>query len=606
MDATAGCACSFQDTQFLGATCGANYSLFMTTLSLLLSADPVIADPCRRLGRDGARLADVTEVDFVVVGAGATGPVVASRLSEDASWSVLLLEAGPEEPTATELPAFAVSAVGSPLDWNYTTTRQAGACLNTGGVCAWPRGRMVGGTTAMQGMMYTRGNRDIYDRWAALGNTGWDYTSFLHYLKKAEGNRQPRRAEEGYHGFDGPVAVQQFADHPELAEAIVRAAEELGYPSRDLTGSNQTGAAVAFMMVDGSLRVTSPRAYLRPHADRPNLRVAINSHVTKVLIENGTAYGVRFVDSEGRNKTVLARKEVILSGGTIGSAQLLLLSGVGPSEDLSALGIPVVKDLPVGHNLHNHVGASVGFYINDSSTATLTLPAFHEFVQTRSGPMAGTGLTQTTAFMLSKYAEDGVPDLQVFFDGFNAACSRTGVEGECSDGSLGDCGRRYINARPVNVLPRSRGSLRLRSADPRDPPLLDPAYLTDRRDADVVVEGLKTMVRMTRTEALRPWGFELDPTPAQGCGHLSFASDEYWLCAVRQGTGPENHQAGSCRMGPAGDYHAVVDPRLRVHGVGRLRVADASVMPVVVNSNPIPTLFAIGEKAADMIKADWT
>ncbi|XP_068081556.1 glucose dehydrogenase [FAD, quinone] isoform X2 [Anabrus simplex] len=603
------CSCGFQDPQFLAGKCGATFTVFMGLINLLLNKQCDIADPCHRLGRDGTTLLteDNLEYDFIVVGAGVAGPVVASRLSENPQWKVLLIEAGPEEPTATELPAFSVSAVGTSLDWNYTTVSQKGACLSTNGICSWPRGKMVSGTSGMQGMMYTRGHRYIYDLWESLGNDGWGFDSVLPYFIKAEKNKNPSDVDEGYHGFNGPLVVQQFSYHPPMTEAVVEAAQFLGYRAGDLNGKNQTGVNIAQMMVDDGLRGSTPRMYLRPHYNRSNFQLSINTHVTKVLIDPTTkkAYGVEVLLDNGDTRTIQAKKEVILSAGSIGSPQILLLSGVGPKEDLEDLGISVLSDIPVGRNLHNHVSVALGFLSNDTGHEALTIEAFSEFVRTHRGPMASTGLTQTTAFLKSKYAENDVPDLQVFFDGFNAACSRTGLQEECTDGSLSTCGRRYINSRPTNVWPLSVGSLKLKSTNPLEYPILDPQYLSVERDVEVLVEGLKMMIEMSKTPALQRWGLELVTTPAAGCENLTFGTDEYFACVVRQHTGPENHQAGSCRMGPVGDQNSVVDPQLRVIGVGNLRVADASIFPRVPNANPTAAIVMVGEKAADMIKETW-
>ncbi|XP_067015677.2 glucose dehydrogenase [FAD, quinone]-like [Anabrus simplex] len=601
------CSCSFQDVSYLPGTCAASFVMFMSLVDTLFRSRCDITEACHRVGRDDLEV-DGAEFDFIVVGAGVAGPVVTGRLTENPDWNVLLLEAGPEEPTTTQLPAFAVSALHTELDWNYTTVAQQNACLNNGGVCRWPRGKMVSGTGSMHGMMYTRGHRSIYDHWAALGNTGWSYDEVLPYFMKAERNGNLEELDPGYHGESGPMPVEHYPNRPPLAEAVVAAGAELGYSRSDLNGANQTGINIAQMMVYQGLRASTPRMYLRPHSDRKNLYVAINSHVTKIIVDNSAfrAKGVQFVDKYGKKKTVFASKEVIISAGAIGSPHILLLSGIGPSEDLEGLGIPVVADLPVGKNLHNHVSVGLNFFINETNEVSLTMEAINEFLRTRTGPLSSTGLTQSTGFFLSKYAKDGVPDLQVFFDGYSAHCAGTGLSSECSDGSINTkCGRRSIYSRPTNVLPRSVGHMKLSSANPFDYPLINPRYLSDPHDVDVLVEGIKLLINMTKTEALKPWGFQMDTTVVKGCEGPVFASDEYWACVVRRNTGPENHPGGSCRMGPAGDAQAVVDPRLRVHGILNIRVVDASVFPYMPNSNPVAAIIAAAEKCADMIKEDW-
>lgn len=466
---------------------------------------------------------------------------------------------------------------------------------------------MVSGTGGMQGMMYTRGNPKVYNDWAKLGNDGWSYEEVLPYFIKAENNKNPELTEENYHGNEGPLVVQHFPYHPPLSESIVEAGKELGYRTGDLNGVNQTGFAIAQMMVDNGLRGSTSRMYLRKAGSQGNLDVFINSQVTRIHIDKRTnlATGVEFMDKDGVKKTVRARREVILSCGAIGSPQILLLSGVGPSEDLEGLGIEVLKDLPVGRNLHNHVSAGVGFYINDTSYEILTMKVLKEYLDTHGGPISGTGITQTTAFLLSKYANDGVPDLQIFFDGFLAACSKTGLDKECTNGEFGECGRRYINARPTNILPKSKGYLKLRSTNPNDHPLIFPNYFSVEQDADVLIDGIMLAIKLSQTQSLQRWGMELDKTPADGCERPPFGSDEYWQCVVRRHTGPENHQAGSCKMGKAGDPTAVVDPQLRVHGIRNLRVVDASIFPYVPNSNTIAGVIMVAEKGSDMIKNTW-
>ncbi|XP_046998690.1 glucose dehydrogenase [FAD, quinone]-like [Schistocerca americana] len=615
MSAVTCSSCSFYDAPLIGEACGSSFVAFMTALQALVQARCDISDACRRAGHDASSLqagADVRGVpayDYVVVGAGPAGSALAARLSEDAASTVLLLEAGPEEPTITEIPTYAMSGVGTVVDWNYTTVAQENACLGQGGLCSWPRGKMVGGSGSLNGMMYTRGHRSIFDEWASNGNSGWGYDDVLPYFIKSEHNLNPEEVDEGFHGTGGPMVVQHFPYAPPLTEYVIAAGEAIGYRRGDLNGQNQTGINRAQAMVYQGLRHEPSRSYLRPAAEsRDNIEVGINAHVTKVLIDPATkkAYGVQYLDSNGTQHTVQARREVVLSAGAIGSPQLLLLSGVGPADHLASVGVDLVHDLPgVGQNLHNHVSVGVGFYINESSTEVLTNYSIAEFLTNRDGPMSSTGLTQTTGFFLSSYATNGVPDLQVFFDGYSARCSATGNPLECTSGEIADdCGKRYISARPTNVIPLSRGYLRLNSSNPLDYPILQPNYLQEDQDVQVLVDGIKIVIRMTETEALQQWGFQINDLPVDGCEDLEFGSDSYWACVVKRATGAENHQAGTCKMGPASDPLAVVDERLRVHGVSSLRVVDASIFPRVPNSNPTAAIVMAAEKLADMIKED--
>ncbi|KAJ9585975.1 hypothetical protein L9F63_020372 [Diploptera punctata] len=307
------------------------------------------------------------------------------------------------------------------------------------------------------------------------------------------------------------------------------------------------------------------------------------------------------------SEVILARNEIIISGGAVNTPQILMLSGIGPKEDLKPLGIPVVLDLPgVGRNLHNHVAFFVNFFINDTDSQALNWATAMEYLLFRDGLMSGTGISEVTAIINSKYsnpAEDH-PDLQYFFGGFLANCARTGQVGERVDPEKKDA-KRSINIIPAVLHPQSRGYIKLKNTNPTEHPLIIPRYLSHPNDVATLVDGIKIAIAMTQTPSLQRYGFKLDDTPVKGCENLTFGCDAYWECAVRMQTGPENHQAGSCRMGPPGDHGAVVDPELRVYGIERLRVMDASVMPKVTSGNTNAPTIMIAEKGADMIKSTW-
>lgn len=456
--------------------------------------------------------------------------------------------------------------------------------------------------------MYTRGHKELYDGWASAGNSGWSFDEVLPYFTRAENNKNPEIIEPGYHGTSGPLTVQRFSHRPAIADDILAAAVEIGYRIGDLNGRNQTGFAVAQMMVDGGLRASTARMYVRANKKRKNLVVRINSQVTRIVIDQLTrrAKAVDYKSSDGKIHRVMAKKEIILSAGAVGSPHILMVSGVGPRSVLKRFRIPLIQNLPVGKNLHNHVATGLKFSINDDDRRMLTMPALKTFLEKREGPLSSTGLTQVTGFVRSGYSNGDQPDIQIFFDGFSAKCSETGKEKECTNGKVANnCGRRYINIRPTNILTRSTGYLTLKSKDPLVPPAIYPNYLNKDEDIKVLIEGIKIIQRLAKTESLKKWGIEMDITPAKGCEHLTFGDDLYWECTIREHTGPENHPAGTCKMGPVGDRAAVVDPELRVHGVTNLRVADASVFPLVPNANPIAGVIMVAEKAADMIKAAW-
>lgn len=454
------------------------------------------------------------------------------------------------------------------------------------------------------GMMYTRGHKDIFNGWAKVGNVGWSYEECLPFFKKSERNNNPDIIEKEYHGTDGPLVVQQFPYQPQFVEDLLRAGEEIGYRVGDLNGSNQTGINVAQMMVEDGIRASTPRMYLRPNHDRKNLVIKINSRVTRVLIneQSKRAEGVEFIDIDGTIKWVRAKKEVILSAGAVGSPHLLLLSGVGPRDELEKHNITVIQNLKVGQNLHNHVSVSVPIIGRSTFTKKMkSKPVLREYLENGTGPMSCTGLTQVTGFLKSKYARQ-IPDLQVFIDGFSADCSL--FREEANDVADDNDDVIHLNTRPTNVLPLSKGYLTLKSNDPLDYPLIYPNYLAKEQDVNILVEGIKTIIQIIQTNALKHWDLKLDPTPREKCAHLPFATDEYWKCVVRWYTGPENHPAGSCMMGPSAT-DAVVDPELRVHGIPNMRVIDASIFPYVPNSNPIASIVMAAEKGSYMIQSAW-
>ncbi|XP_047346246.1 glucose dehydrogenase [FAD, quinone]-like [Vespa velutina] len=602
------CGCSFEDTKYMDTLCGGQ-SAFINLVQNLMMSRCDISDPCRRLGRD-----DVPNewYDFIVVGAGVAGPIIARRLSDNAWNRVLLIEAGPEEPTMTAIPGFASSAISSSLDWKYKTepTRpHPTACLDTGGKCNVPRGKMISGTGAMHGMMYYRGHPEIYNKWAREGNIGWSYDEIEHYFQRAEDPVDPMMLSSFARTVpNGPVKIQHYSHRPAFVSSLLESASELGYRTSGLKEFTQTGFMVAPMTVEKGLRASTPKAYLRPVYNRNNLRVLTNARVLRVLINDYDmkAYGVELVDKKGQRRVIKCNKEVILTAGAMGSPQLLLNSGIGPREELNKFGIRTYKDLPVGQYFINHVSIAVPMTIKDISVETMTMQSVNEFLETRTGDLASTGLTQVTAFLESNYTIPGLPDLQVFFDGFSSYCPKTGMPNECTDGVKEPCpNRRKIVARPTVVIPESRGTVELRSANPLDLPLMYPNYFTNEKDMKVLIEGIKKILQLIDTPTMKKWDLQLDTVKHPLCTNLHFGSDAYWECYIRAKTGPENHQAGTCKMGPATDPDAVVDSQLRVYGVPNIRVADPSIFPYLPNSNPIAAIMMVAEKASNMIINSW-
>ncbi|XP_024935915.1 glucose dehydrogenase [FAD, quinone] [Cephus cinctus] len=584
----------------LAEACGASQFLaFMTIVDTFIRAKQDISGLCERVHNVNP---PASEYDFIVVGGGSAGAVVASRLSEVPEWNVLLLEAGPDEPPGAEVPSMVASFLGSKIDWNHTTTGEKNACLSNNGSCRWPRGKNLGGCSVHHGMMYSRGNPKDYDGWAALGNEGWSWDEVLPFFLKSENNSEISRVGSKYHGSSGLFPVERFPHQPQMAWEILKAGAEKGYPiSEDLNGEQRAGFSVAQTNSKNGVRVSSAAAFLRPFRNRKNLHIALNATVTKILIKDKTAVGVKFIQ-DGQQHTVKASKEVVVSGGAVNSPQLLLLSGIGPKKDLQAVNVPhVVKDLPgVGQNLQNHVSYTVSWSTNQPNVNDLDWPALVTYLGFQQGPMSSTGLSQVTALLPSSLTTKDDPDIQMFFGGYTAGCSATG-----DIGAVKGSGFRRVSASPTNIKPLSRGTLKLASNNPLDKPVIWGNYLSNARDSAILVEGIQIALSLANTSALAKYNLTLLNQPLPACSEHAFLTDAYWTCAIRQNTDPENHQAGSCKMGPRSDPLAVVNNRLQVHGIKNLRVADTSIMPKVISGNTAAPATMIAERAADFIKEDW-
>lgn len=524
--------------------------------------------------------------DYVVVGAGSAGCAVAARLSEDPSVRVVLLEAGARDwhPWLHVPIGYAFTMYHPTLSWNLMTEPEPEL---EGRRVPWPRGRVLGGSSAINGLLYVRGQHADYDHWRQLGCTGWSFEEVLPYFKRAED--QERGANE-WHGTGGPLAVSDLREKNPLAVAFIEAAAELGFPRNDdFNGADQEGAGFYQVTARNGLRCSAATAYLKPARRRPNLMVVTGAHTTGLMMEGRRCAGVR-LRHDGADLTLRATREVILSAGAIASPHLLLLSGIGPGEHLQAKGIPVVHDLPqVGRNLQDHFQARLAYRVTKPVSLNTKRHSLlgqflmgAEFALRRRGPLT---VSAGTAGLFARVLPgSATPDVQYHFLPFSA--DRTMVELHPFPGMT-------ISA--CQLRPESRGTITLASPDPHAKALIHANYLATETDRRCMVEGVKLGRRLAATRAMAPWvAEEIAPGPEA-------ASDEDILAWIRRTGGTIYHPSGTCRMG--GDPESVVDPELRVRGIEGLRVADASIMPTVVSGNTNAACIMIGEKCADMVKA---
>ncbi|XP_033207052.1 glucose dehydrogenase [FAD, quinone] [Belonocnema kinseyi] len=562
------------------------------------------------------------EYDFIVVGGGSAGAVVASRLSEIPNWNVLLLEAGPDENEITDVPSLAAYLQLTKLDWKYKTEPTGRACLAmNNGRCNWPRGKVLGGSSVLNYMLYVRGNKHDYDLWESLGNPGWGYDEALYYFKKSEDNRNPYLKNNPYHGSGGFLTVQESPWKTPLSVAFVQAGMEIGYENRDINGEIQTGFMIAQGTIRRGTRCSTAKAFIRPVRLRRNLHTAMNAHVTKIVIDPLTmrTTGVEFY-RDGRKQFIKARKEVILSAGAVNSPQLLMLSGIGPREHLHQVGISVLQDLRVGDNLQDHVGMGGLTFLIDKPVSIVQnrfqpTPMTMHYVVNGRGPMSTLGGVEAYAFVNTKYANKSglFPDIQ-FHMAPASISSDAGVQVRKVLGITDEVYNtvfRPISNRdawtimPLLLRPRSRGTIRLRSSNPFQNPVINANYFDDPFDIATLVEGAKIAMRVSEAEVFKQFGSRVHRIKLPGCRHLKFGSDAYWECHIRHISMTIYHPVGTAKMGPPSDPEAVVDSRLRIYGVSGLRVIDASIMPTICSGNTNAPVIMIGEKGADLIKSDW-
>lgn len=525
--------------------------------------------------------------DYVIVGAGSAGCVLANRLTEDGRHTVLLLEAGPPDTNPwIHVPIGYAKTMQHPvLNWGFHTEPEP---QMNGRRIYWPRGRTLGGSSAVNGLIQIRGQTEDFDGWQALGAEGWNARETLRYFIKSE--THSRGASE-YHGGEGPLHISDIGERNELVDAFIGGCGDLGIPPNDdFNGPRQEGAGYLQLTTRNGRRCSAAVAYLRPARRRPNLKIETDAHVASVIFDGTRANGVRYALG-GRTVTAVARREVLLSAGALQSPQLLQLSGIGPGSLLHEHGIVVVADRPgVGENLQDHLALRLIYKCTKPITTNDDLrnpwrkaKTGLKYLLLRRGPMA---IGVMTAGMITRaLPESATPDIQFFLSTVSAEAR--GAEPHPFPGFT----LVYYPMRPT-----SRGRVWIRSSDPAAAPAMLANYLSSDYDRCMMLAGARLARRLAGTPSLAPYVLEeLQPG-------VTVRSDEEVLEAVRNHGSSGYHPCGTCRIGR--DERSVVDPRLRVHGVQGLRVVDASVMPTLVSGNTNAATIMIAEKGADLIRED--
>ncbi|EAP75692.1 GMC family oxidoreductase [Roseovarius nubinhibens] len=527
------------------------------------------------------------KADYVIVGAGSAGCVLANRLSEDPKVNVVLLEAGPADRNPwIHIPVGYFKTMHNPsVDWCYHTEPDAGV---NGRVIDWPRGKVLGGSSSLNGLLYVRGQPQDYDRWRQMGNEGWGWDDVLPLFKRAENNE---RGADAFHGDQGPLSVSNMRIQRPICDAWVAAAQAAGYPfNPDYNGAEQEGVGYFQLTTRNGRRCSAAVAYLNPVKKRPNLRIVTNALVSRVLLEGKRATGVAYRDKSGQEQTVHAAREVILSGGAINSPQILMLSGIGEAEHLRDNGVTPVHELKgVGKGLQDHLQARLVYKCNEPTLNDEVRSLVNQarialkYALFRAGPMT-MAASLATGFMKTRDDLD-TPDIQFHVQPWSADSPGEGVH-PFSAFTMSVC----------QLRPESRGELRLDGPDPKSYVKIHPNYLATETDQRTIVDGVNIARKIARHDPLAGKISE-EFRPDQSLDMEDYEATLNW---ARSNSSSIYHPTGTCKMGDGPD--AVVDAKLRVHGIEGLRVADCSIMPEIVSGNTNAPAIMIGEKASDLIR----
>ncbi|CAH1155694.1 unnamed protein product [Phaedon cochleariae] len=621
-------ACGCESTAYYGpnlheACPGANFIVFMSLVDAVVRSLCDVSQVCERVT---PRTVPELEYDFIVIGTGAGGATAAGRLAEEARWKILVLEAGPETPVGMNLPVMnhpfdsgqdihwgITSDFNKPsiVDWGYKTEPESVACQGFPDKrCSYFRPKVVGGSTTITGS-YLRGLPRDYDEWEAMGNKGWGYKDVLPFFKRSENNTEmeKRNLDPAFHGTNGPLTIESYGWEPPIHQDFLDVAKSQGYAvSVDLNDATKgTGFSRMQGNVRHGVRQSAAAAFLHPHRDNPNLHLMVNSTVTKLTFEDhDQVSGVEFT-YQGQTHRVKATKEVILAAGPINTPHLLMVSGVGPKEELEKVGIKVIHELEgVGKNLTDHVSLgliydmiALGLHFNG-----MNINNVNRYKNGREGVFSAPGMRPITARVNSSQTDASDPDLLFMFLGFIPKCGRTGSPQEFFDPEHPDDPNDF-RISPTVINPKSRGHVSLNSSNPLDKPLVTGNYLTVEHDQKLLLEGIRMVNKYVLTSDVfkAKYGLALKKGIYGDCDQKhEHDSDEYWICAMKHETLIAQHLTSSCRMGPSSDKFAVVNQQLQVHGLKNLRIADESVFPKTISSDPWATTMMIGERAAEFVK----
>ncbi|XP_022815022.1 glucose dehydrogenase [FAD, quinone]-like [Spodoptera litura] len=564
------------------------------------------------------------EYDYVIVGGGTAGSVLAARLTEDKPKAmVLVIEAGRPESLLSDVPALLSVVQLDDFVWPYTMEHQPGICLASKDQrCFWPRGKALGGTSVINYMLYTRGRPQDWDRIAADGNYGWNYDEVLKYYIKSEKSEIKKYKNLPYRGRDGELTVENISFKTGLVEAFLAAGRENGHPTVDYNAPDQVGFGYVQATQIKGHRMSAAKAFLHPHKRRRNLHILTDARATKVIIDpqSKRAYAVEYV-KDGVKRIVRCRREIILSAGPIASPQLLMLSGIGPAEHLKSLGIPVLVNLQVGRVLYDHIAfPGVIFKLNTTNASLLepkvaTFSNLIQWLQFGEGLLTTAGGIEGIGYLKTSVSQDpeNVPDIELIsmagslnIDSGGALRESWRLSKPIFDSIYGSLyGKDTWSAVIMLTHPKSKGYLELRDSNPFSHPKLYGNYLTEPQDMATMLEAIKHVIRLGQSSAFAKYDPKLFLGEYPACKNFVPGSDLYWECAIRSMVITLHHQIATCRMGPLSDPYAVVDPELRVYGVDGLRVVDSSVIPRPTNAHTAAPAIMIGEKGADLIKKTW-